>query len=491
MARMSEFSETDRGRAVGSRPTNGGEWNCRLETAADHEAIRHVNRLSFGRDDEAGIVDALRSGGYAHVSLIAEVNGEVVGHILFSDLPILTDNGTIPALSLAPMAVLPEYQKQGIGSALVRKGLEVCRDQGHRIVVVLGHAHFYPRFGFSAKRAEPLSSPFGGHDSWMALELVPGALEGIRGWVLYPPPFGIGVQIRPVYRPDQDEWVRMRTALWPDDGASEHAEEVAAFFANNTFRWSESLLSWKIFVAERPAGGLCGFVEASIRAHVDGCSTHPVGYVEGWYVDPAVRRQGIGRKLAEAAERWAAMQGCKEMASDAHLMNTVSHAAHKALGFEETERLVHFRKALSDSHDEVANHSFVTPRLKLLGVAGSFAVCKLATESLIPPWATTGDLFSVTRTADELSVVCPQEVVPEGVACERGWRCLRVAGSMPFTLVGVLAALTTPVAKAGVGVFAFSTFDTDYLLVKAADMPKAVAALRAAGHRVDAEGVVP
>jgi aminoglycoside 6'-N-acetyltransferase I len=312
-------------------------------------------------------------------------------------------------------------------------------------------------------------------------------LEGISGWVRYPPPFGIGVQVRPVYRPDQAEWVRMRTALWPDDGASEHAEEVAGFFANDTFRWSESLLSWKIFVAERPAGGLCGFVEASIRPFVDGCASHPVGYVEGWYVEPDVRRQEIGRKLLEAAERWAARQGCKEMASDAHLSNTVSHEAHKALGFGETNRLVHFRKGLSDSQETASGHSFVLPRLKLLGIGGSFAVCKLATGSPIPSWATTGDLFSITRTADEFSVVCHQKVVPEGVACERDWRCLRVAGSMPFSLVGVLASLTTPVRKAGIGVFAVSTFDTDYLLVKAADMPKAFAALRAAGHRVDAE----
>src|SRR5207245_7669555 len=109
----------------------------------------------------------------------------------------------------------------------------------------------------------------------------------------------------------------------------------------------------------------------------------------------------------------------------------------------------------------------------------------------LPPWATAGDLFSVTRTDDELSVVCRHEAAPGGVFCERGWHCLRVAGSMPFTLVGVLASLTAPVARAGVGVFAISTFDTDYLLVKARDMPKAVAALSAAGHLVDAEGVVP
>jgi len=290
--------------------------------------------------------------------------------------------------------------------------------------------------------------------------------------------------------PDRAEWVRMRTALWPDDSEAEHGDEVEAFFTTDTFRWSDSLLLWKVFVAERPDEGLCGFVEASIRPHVDGCFTRPVGYVEGWYVDPDVRRQGIGRKLVEAAERWATIQGCKEMASDAHLWNTVSHESHKALGFKEGNRLVHFRKALSDSQEEATGRSFVMPRLRLLGIAGSFAVCKLPTGSPVPAWATAGDLFSVTRTADELSVVCRQEAVPEGVVCERDWRCLRVAGSMPFTLVGVLASLTTPVAKAGVGVFAFSTFDTDYLLVKAGEMTKAVAALRAAGHLVDAEGVV-
>lgn len=133
-------------------------------------------------------------------------------------------------------------------------------------------------------------------------------------------------------------------------------------------------------------------------------------------------------------------------------------------------------------------HGSVTPPLTLLEVAGRFAVCKLPPGSAVPAWATAGDVFSVTRTGDELSVVCRQEVVPEGTQAEVGWRCLRVAGAMPSTLAGVLASLTAPVAKAGVGVFAVSTFDTDYLLVKEADFPAAVAALRGAGHTV--EGVL-
>jgi putative acetyltransferase len=161
----------------------------RPETKQDHDAVREVNRLAFAQDAEARLVAALRAGGVAPVSLVAEINRQVVGHIMFSDLPIITPTGSVAALALAPMAVLAEFQRQGIGSALVRSGLEVCNEQGHRIVVVLGHPDFYPRFGFSAKLAEPLESPYGGRPSFMAVELVPGALDGVAGKVVYSPPF--------------------------------------------------------------------------------------------------------------------------------------------------------------------------------------------------------------------------------------------------------------------------------------------------------------
>jgi putative acetyltransferase len=160
----------------------------RPETAADHEAVRHVHRLAFGQDDEARLVEALRAGGYARVSLLAESDGQVVGHVLFSDLPIITQDGSVGALALAPLAVLPACQGQGIGSALVRRGLAACRERGHRIVVVLGHPDFYPCFGFSPKQASKLASPFSGRPSFMAAELVPGALEGVAGRAEYPPP---------------------------------------------------------------------------------------------------------------------------------------------------------------------------------------------------------------------------------------------------------------------------------------------------------------
>jgi putative acetyltransferase len=165
----------------------------RPEALGDHDAIRQVNRLAFGQDDEARLVDELRTGSYLRVSLVAEQSGRVIGHILFSDLPIITEAGTVQALALAPMAVLPEYQNQGIGSALLRRGLEVCKEQGHRIIVVLGHPHFYPRFGFSPILAAHLESAFSGKDSFMAMELVPGALDGVRGRVQYPPSFGVWV----------------------------------------------------------------------------------------------------------------------------------------------------------------------------------------------------------------------------------------------------------------------------------------------------------
>jgi hypothetical protein len=122
-------------------------------------------------------------------------------------------------------------------------------------------------------------------------------------------------------------------------------------------------------------------------------------------------------------------------------------------------------------------------RLDLVLLRGPYAVCRLPVDAASPAWA-VGECTSVTRTAEELSVVCREEAVPEGVRCERGWRCLRVAGTMDFALVGVLASLLVPLADAGVSVFALSTFDTDYLLVKEEDLAKAAEALAAAGHSI-------
>jgi putative acetyltransferase len=298
----------------------------RDETNCDQEAVRLVNRLAFGQDAEARLVDALRHGGFARLSLVAEKDGQVVGHVLFSDLAITAEGGTVAALALAPMAVLPDLQRQGIGSALVRRALEVCRERGHRIVVILGHPHFYRRFGFSSALAARLEAPYSG-EAFMALELVPGTLAGVTGKVEYAPPF----------------------------------------------------------------------------------------------------------------------------------------------------------------HDLESQGRVTTPprRLPLLTVPGRFAVCRLRPDDPVPAWATARVFCSITRTLDELSVVCPEDVVPPDVRSEKGWRCLRVAGTIDFSAIGVLASLVAPLAQAGVSVFAISSFDTDYLLVKEDAFAAACAALRDAGHPVD------
>jgi hypothetical protein len=111
----------------------------------------------------------------------------------------------------------------------------------------------------------------------------------------------------------------------------------------------------------------------------------------------------------------------------------------------------------------------------------TFAVCRLDAEAALPPWAATSSFSSITRTDEEMSIVCLQSVVPDGIKCERDWRCFQVAGPIPFTMVGVLASLVQPLSEARISVFAISTFDTDYLLVKAADLARAIDALREAG----------
>ena len=137
---------------------------------------------------------------------------------------------------------------------------------------------------------------------------------------------------------DRPEWLRMRQALWDDCPDEQQEKELEEILASDVD---------EVFFAERPGGGLCGFLEAAIRSRANGCDDHPVGYIEGWYVDPDVRRQGVGRALVEAAEAWARAKGCRQMASDAELWNHVSHQSHGALGYEETGRLVLFKKDLA------------------------------------------------------------------------------------------------------------------------------------------------
>lgn len=162
----------------------------RSERPEDRAAIRLVNEEAFGRRDEADLVDRLRVQGVVLASFVAEVESLIVGHILFSRMSIETTGKSVEAVALAPLAVMPKFQRQGIGTLLTAHGLDWLRAQSEQIVLVLGPSDYYQRFGFSIEKASFIESPFN-PKSFMALELKPHALEGIRGKVRYPDAFGL------------------------------------------------------------------------------------------------------------------------------------------------------------------------------------------------------------------------------------------------------------------------------------------------------------
>lgn len=148
------------------------------------------------------------------------------------------------------------------------------------------------------------------------------------------------VTVRPATAADVPEWSAMRAQLWPDDDAAAHAADIAETFLSGD-------PDQVAFVAEGDGGTLLGFVEASIRRdYVDGCDTSPVAFGEGAYILPRWRGTGVGRALVEAVADWGRAKGCTELASNALLENTASHAFHLGLGFEETEWVVFFRRML-------------------------------------------------------------------------------------------------------------------------------------------------
>ena len=158
------------------------------------DAVRRVNDEAFEQPDESQLIDALRREGAIMLSLVALEAGDVVGHIVFSPGCITGDTCNVEAVALGPMAVLPTHQHQGIGSMLVREGLQQIREKAHRIVFVLGHPTYYPRFGFHR------SNMFGIRwehdapaDAFMIMELRPGALKGVKGTAKYHPAFELVV----------------------------------------------------------------------------------------------------------------------------------------------------------------------------------------------------------------------------------------------------------------------------------------------------------
>ncbi|HYE58344.1 MAG TPA: N-acetyltransferase [Rhodothermales bacterium] len=160
--------------------------HIRPERPDDLAAVAHVNEAAFGRYDEARLVDRLRARVPAYLAFVATLRDVVVGHIAFTPVTLDPPRPDLDVRGLAPMAVLPDNQRAGVGSALVRAGLDACRASGAQAVVVLGHPVFYPRFGFVPADRFGLRSEYDvPPEAFMAQELVPGALTDIRGTVRY------------------------------------------------------------------------------------------------------------------------------------------------------------------------------------------------------------------------------------------------------------------------------------------------------------------
>ena len=161
----------------------------REEREGDCEGIQRVHLGAFEGDVEVRLVDLLRARGKAVVSLVAIVNAEVVGHVLFSQVTIDGCSSDARALGLAPVGVLPAFQRNGIGSRLIREGLSRCAAAGHDIIVLIGEPRYYARFGFQPAKPCGLDNEYGVSEEFMVLELAEGALDRTRGLVRYAPEF--------------------------------------------------------------------------------------------------------------------------------------------------------------------------------------------------------------------------------------------------------------------------------------------------------------
>lgn len=165
--------------------------NIRKEEDSDKEKIWKVNAEAFETEAEANLVNVLRDSGIPIISLVAEEDEEIVGHILFTPVELIDDDSGLKLIGLAPMAVLTELQKKGIGSQLVKTGIENCSTQGYDAVVVLGHPEYYPKFGFVPSVKYGIKSEYDAPDeAFMVLELKESSLKDKNGIIKYHAAFG-------------------------------------------------------------------------------------------------------------------------------------------------------------------------------------------------------------------------------------------------------------------------------------------------------------
>jgi RimJ/RimL family protein N-acetyltransferase len=285
-----------------------------------------------------------------------------------------------------------------------------------------------------------------------------------------------------------DDWLRFRPLAtdprvthylgtgypWRDKQIRDFIDRQAQRF--HTRGWA---LWGVIHRADSALIGFCGFGDC-----------FPPDNEIGWRLLPEYWGQGLATEAAKEVLRYGfEVLGFDRVVSVAHRDNRRSIRVMEKLGLHYERSFVHrgvevVGYAGSASPVRSVQHTPAgqpTRPPTLVVLPGLFAVCRLAATAPVPAWAVGDGFLALTRTAEELSVVCPQERVPADVRNEPGWRCVRVAGTLDFTLTGILASLTIPLARLGVGVFAISTFDTDYLLVKATDLSAACAAWRRAG----------
>lgn len=154
-------------------------------------------------------------------------------------------------------------------------------------------------------------------------------------------------RIRALTDADRAEWIRLRSELWVRSRKDFLEKDADTFLSTRrTGHFRRNGMVATVVVAELGPGKVVGFAEADLRPYADGCRSFPVGYLEGWYVAPELRRMGVGRALLRAIEDWARKEGCTEMASDTEITNETSQRAHRALGYTEVQRLTHFRRTL-------------------------------------------------------------------------------------------------------------------------------------------------